>query len=235
MRYIRVAIFTILNITLYFLFEDWYKVSWNYFFGELVFIPFLPKPYIYFPIIIFQTIFQVTLLLELILKKFWSRKLSYGMVIPIAVAIMFASDSPYNLYKKTQSPATFIKGISEQIRYRLEEYRVKNLYYPKTEEEFKNITKDVLRKTPYRGSGNSVDLKFIYLFDQNEPYLKNDSNLTVPAIYISVGGSGRKFWITASYKNGYDKGEINFIQADRGYMIIEDDVLYRKKIRESKE
>ncbi len=233
MRFIRVAVFTILNITLYFLFEDWYRVNWSYFFGELVFIPFLPRPYIYIPIFIFQVVFQITLILELILKKFWSGKLSYGMVIPVAIAIMFASDNPYNLYKKAQSPATFIKGVSEQVRYLLEDYRVKNLYYPKTEEEFKDLIKNVAKETPYRTKGKSVEIKLIYLFDQNEPFTKSDKKLEAPIIYVAIGGSGRKFWITATHKNGYDKGEITYISSGRGYFLIEDDVLYRKKIRES--
>ncbi len=236
MRLFRILLYSFLNLIIFSLFYKWYEIIYYYFFGEKVFVPTIPLAYIFIPIAIFQVIYQLVLLYELFFKKFISKKLNWGFIVPILVALVLLNRTPYGFFKGYKTPEIKIEDTVGKIAMELEKYRVKTFYYPKSEARFKKEILSKLKKdeflTEYRTKRKRVPLNIYYLYDKGV-YTVNVNNYQAPSIIVSISGDGKKFWITALVKVGFISNNEQFLTKNGGVFIIEDDIMIRKKLRDS--
>jgi len=217
------------------MFKSYYEVIYNYYFGDIVFIPVLPMLFVYIPIFIFQVLYQAALIYELILKKFITKKFNFLFILPIILIIITLNRSPYDNFKEYPLPNFKIQELMFKIQTKMEEYRVETKYYPKAENRFnEKITNKISKKlmiTDYTIKRNKVKLKTIYVFDQTGPYIKNIKKYTAPAIVVTVGSSGKKYWITAIIKSNYIDGKDIVLNYNGKPFILKEEILIRDRLR----
>lgn len=235
MRYFRFFLFTVLNAAVFFTFYDWYSLYYYYYFtSEIIFIPELPYLFIYLPIFLFQLMYQSLLLYELLFKKFITSKVNYAFAVPIVWGIISLGSKYYDNFEKYELPETKIQKIMEKIQFELESYRVKTQFYPKYIENFNEIKNKITNfKTGYTKAGKELDLNIVYLFDYNEPYINNKNKYEVPTLIVAVTGSGKNYFITSFVKTGYINGFTKFLEYKGKPLILQEDIMIRKKIRDN--
>jgi len=217
------------------MFKKQYEIIYAYYFGETVFIPVLPSLFIYIPVFLFQSIYQIALIYELLFRKFITKKLNFLFIIPIVLITVTLTKSPYDNFKKYPLPNFKIQELMFRIQTNLEEYRVNKKYYPKTENRFKE---NVLSKVPkssmltdYTIKRKKVKTKIIFAFDKIGAYNKNINNYEAPTVVVHIGSSARKYWITAIIKDNYIEGKDTVLSYKKKAFILKDDVLIREKFR----
>jgi len=217
------------------MFKKNYDIIYYYYFGETVFLPVLPPLYLYIPIFLFQSLYQLVIIYELIFKKFITKKLNILFVIPILLILITLTKSPYDDFKNYSLPNFKIQELMFKLQTELEEYRVKTMYYPKTQEGFfdkivSKINTEYLI-TNYTIKGKPQKVKIIYKFDQNSAYTKNTNNYNAPAIVVMIGSGGKKYWITGIIKNSYINGKNIILSYNGKAFILKNDILIRDRLR----
>lgn len=235
MRFLRITIFSFINIILFIMFKKNYDIIYYYFFGETVFIPVLPALYLYLPILAFQVVYQLILTYELLFKKFITKKLNIFFAFPILLILITLNKSPYDNFEGYQLPNFKIQELMFRIQTNLEEYRVETKYYPKTKDRFfnkiiKNINKDFII-TDYTNKTKKQKVKFIYKFDELSAYTKNIDNYKAPAIIVTVDSVAKHYWITAIIKNSYINGKNIVLNYNGNPFILKEEIMIRDRLR----